>query len=76
MKITELFAYICTEDDGGEGVPAVRLGPALFPLMGADTQRMKSLREAAQDAANKTGRPVRLAVFRAMEVIDTIQPSI
>jgi len=74
MKITELYAYICTEDGGGEGVPAVRVGDMVLPLMGADATRMASLRDAAQDAANQTGRPIRLAVFRQMEVIEEIKP--
>lgn len=74
QKITELFAYICTEEDGGEGVPAIQLGNMAAPLIGADTKRMHSYRQAAQDVANMTKRPVRLAVFRAMEVLETIEP--
>jgi hypothetical protein len=43
-KIDEMFAFIVTEDDGSEGIPAVEMGGMAFPLVGADIERIDSLR--------------------------------
>jgi hypothetical protein len=74
VKITELFAFICTDENGDEGIPAINLIGMVMPLIGADRKRIESLREAGQDSANKTGRQVRIAVFRGMEVIEVLEP--
>lgn len=72
--ITEIFAWVCTEADGGEGIPAIdHLGMAM-PLVGADRQRIESLRPFAERVAHELGLPVRLARFSGMETLEHINP--
>jgi hypothetical protein len=65
-KIEELWAWICTEPDGGEGVVATSglVAGMLMPLVGADAERMKSLEAHALAIGRLTGLPVRLERFR------------
>lgn len=72
--ITELYAWVCIDKDGEEGVPSARVGSWILPLMGADLDRAQLLRKYAQDAANQTGKPVRLIRSTGIEVIDVIEP--
>ena len=66
-KIEELLAYISDEGDGDEGVVAAKLGDSWMPLIGADRDRMESLRHIAKDTAKMSGRPVRLVRFSTLE---------
>lgn len=82
-KITEMWAFVCTDPaDGCEAIPAVsvpdpRTGqPAAFPLVGADRARMMSMRQIALGIANKHGRPLRLVRFSKMETIEEIKPTV
>jgi len=72
-KITEMYAWICTEPDGGEGVPAAEVNGVAMPLMGADVERAESLRPWAEFVAKQKGYPVKLVKFTNMEVIEVIK---
>lgn len=72
--ITELYAFITTEEPGEEGVPAIQLGTMMYPLFGADTTRMEDLRRMAQGLSNATGMKMTLAKFSVREDLDTITP--
>lgn len=74
-KITELFAWVCTEPDGGEGIPAANLGGLPMPLIGADRARIESLRPHAMTVAHDLGLPVRLVRFCDMEVLEEHEPT-
>lgn len=67
QRVTELYAWIATERDGGEGVPAASMVVdgqlMLVPLIGADLARLESLRPTAVAVANESGCPVRLRRF-------------
>ncbi len=69
-KITEMWAWVCTEPDGGEGIPALdsHMGP--LPMVGADAERIQSLRPHAVKAAQQLKLPVKLVRFHQMEVIE------
>jgi hypothetical protein len=73
-KITELFAWICTEPDGGDGIPAMHHNGTALPLVGSDGARIESFRPYAEDLARR-GLPVRLARFSTMEVLEEIAPA-
>lgn len=75
-KITELYAYVIADkDENDEGVPAVRVGDNVLPLMGADMERMRGrLHEVAQHEANRTGKTVKLIKSTGIEIIETIEP--
>jgi hypothetical protein len=51
QKIERLYAWIATEADGKEGVPAVTAPDGtVCPLVGADRARIESFREIARGA--------------------------
>jgi hypothetical protein len=75
-KIDKLLAYVVADkDDDDEGVPAV-MAPngMMFPLMGADEERMRSLRTEAQHIADLQGKKIKLLRFTQLEVLDVIEP--
>lgn len=72
LKITELWAWVVTHDDGSEGVPAANLIPGhLVPLMGADEERMRSLEQTAREIATLKGMPLKLMRFTHAEEVET-----
>jgi hypothetical protein len=80
-QITEMFAWIVRERDGGDGVPALLMPnpagegpPMLFPLMGSDRERMESLRVPAMQLAGIM--PLRLVRFTNMDVLETHGPDV
>jgi hypothetical protein len=68
-----MFAYIATEADGGEGIPAFRLGATMFPMVGADMARMDSMRPQAELLA-AMGMPIKLVKFTGLEVLEVFTP--
>ena len=76
QRITELYAWICDEPDGGQGVPAHAVsikGPEFqAPTVGADRERIESLRGFAELTAKKTGMLVRLVRFYEKEILEEI----
>lgn len=70
--ITELWAWVITEENGSEGVAAMEMRidgkPWLMPLVGADEERIRSLEPHARYAAERTGQPVALRRFTLAEV--------
>lgn len=75
-RIEELYAFVIADkDEDDEGVPALRIGNNILPLMGADLERMRGrLHEVAQSEANRTGKPIKLIKSTGIEVIETIEP--
>lgn len=65
--VTELWAWICTEENGGEGVAACEMEiegvRTMMPLVGADEERIRSLEPYAKIVADRMGRPVTLRHF-------------
>lgn len=74
LIITELFAFIATEEQG-EGLAAVQLRSMMMPLIGADPDRVASLRQMAQKVVDETGLPLTLARFSVREDLETITPA-
>lgn len=73
--IDEMYAWVITQSDGGEGIPAAMGASGMWlPLVGADKDRMESFRNYATELATVEGRPLHLARFSAKEVIETIEP--
>jgi hypothetical protein len=63
QTIDALFAWVATEPDGGEGVCSAQIGDIHMPLVGADMDRVQSLRPYAELARRASGYPVRLVRF-------------
>lgn len=75
-KITELFAFVMADsgpDD--EGVPAFMYGDTPMPMMGADVERVESLRQVAQHMATMYGKEIRIVKSNGpLEEIAVIRP--
>ena len=72
QTIDALYAWVATEPSGDEGVCSMRLGDTHYPLVGADTDRVKSLRENAEFVRRVTGYPVRLVRFSRREDLEEL----
>jgi hypothetical protein len=72
QKIKALYAWVATEPDGGEGVASVQLGGVHMPMVGADMDRIKSLRPHAELVRRATGYPVRLIRFAMREDLEEL----
>jgi len=71
QKIERLYAWIATEKDGGEGLCAMISENGLtIPLIGADMERIESLRDKAQEVARMSRCPVRLVEFSQRRVVE------
>ena len=68
-KIERLFAWICQDETGEDGIPAVEVGGQMVPLIGSDMARMESLRTAAMSVVAE-GKPIRLCMFSQMTVLE------
>jgi hypothetical protein len=73
--ITELYAWICTEEDGSEGLCAQSMliegYETLVPFIGADMERVQKLRPFAATIAHETGKPIRLVRFSIVGTMET-----
>jgi len=73
LSIDALYAWVCTEPDGGEGVIGADIGlGGVEPLVGADMDRIKSLRPYAEALRSMTGYPVRLVRFGSREDLEVL----
>lgn len=72
QTIDALYAWVATEPDGGEGVCSAQIGDVHFPLVGADMDRIKSFRAAAEAIHRLTGYPVRLVRFSRREDLEVL----
>jgi hypothetical protein len=70
--VAELWAWVVTEPDGGEGVPAIRTGEGWLPAMGGDRARIESLRDLI--VATTAGMPLKLVRFTGAEVVEVVRP--
>lgn len=73
LKIKEYYAYIGTDENGNEALPAADIGGIRCPLIGADMQRMDQLKPYAQDIARITGCEVKIVKFSKIEIIGVIK---
>lgn len=78
-KIDALYAWICKEPDGGEGLCGALLpglegaeGPVWTALVGADMDRVKSLRPYAEMTRTATGYPVTLIRLTRREDLEEL----
>lgn len=72
-RIESLYAFIA-EDDLGEGVCSFRTGDTMLPMVGANWERVESLKEIAREIAKASGKRIRLVRFASREEIEVIEP--
>lgn len=70
--IDAIYAWVATEPDGGEGVCATDIGGIMMPLIGADRERIESLRRHADSISALTGCPVRLVRFSRRDDLEVL----
>ncbi len=73
LRIDSMFAFICLDDDGTEGIPAFMTpGGIAMPMVGADLQRVDSLRPIARQMV-EAGKKITLVKFSHRETLEEIQ---
>jgi hypothetical protein len=72
QSIEAIYAWVATEPDGGEGICSMQIGDTHMPLVGADMDRMKSLRPHAEFIHKMGGYPVRLVRFGSREDLEIL----
>jgi len=74
-KIDAIFAFISV-DEGleDEGIVAARMGNMWMPLVGADMDRVESLKPLAVGVARLTGKKIVLAKFSVREDLEELEP--
>ena len=72
-KIEQIYAFIA-EDTGpdDEGVTGFATGMGWMPMVGADIDRIESLKPIAQQIAKSTGKKIKLIKFTNREEVETI----
>jgi len=74
-KINVIYAFISTEEGPeDEGIVAAKFGDTWMPLVGADMERVNSLKPLAKQIAQTTGKRIVLARFTVREEIEQIVP--
>lgn len=74
-KITEYYAWIVTEADGTEGVPALFIDNTWYPAATVRLENMQSPRIKTQiKKLREMGFPVKLVKFHNMEVLEILEP--
>ena len=76
--ITEMYAFVAEESPGDEGVIGMTLnmpgvGPSFTPLVGADMDRVESLRPHAIQIGKMTGKKIRLKKFKLVDEEDVTE---
>lgn len=74
LHIDQMFAFVALDKDGTEGVVATMKEGVYYPLVGADMERVESLKPMAEKLAEQLGVPVTLLKFSVREEIETILP--
>ena len=73
-KITELYAFIAEEGPEDEGIVAMTVGDMLMPMVGADMDRVESLRPIAENIARIYSQKIILAKFTIRTDLEEITP--
>lgn len=74
LRIETCFAFVVIDDDGTEGVIGANMDDTWVPLMGADEERVDSLRPLAQLISTAVGKEVTLLRFGGREELEVIRP--
>jgi hypothetical protein len=75
LKINELWAWVSVDaEDQNEGIITLGSSMGPLPMIGADKERMLSMRQLAGQAAKNSGIQVKLIRFTTREDIETLGP--
>ena len=74
-KIEVIYAFISIDKGPeDEGIVAALMGDKWMPLVGADMDRVESLRPLAMEVSRATGKRIVLAKFMAREDLGELKP--
>ena len=75
LNIDELFAFISVDEEG-EGICGFIFtdGDIFMPMVGADMDRVNSLKEMAQKISNHSGKEIKVCRFSVREELEIITP--
>ncbi len=74
-KIEVIYAFISIDEGPeGEGIVAALMGDKWMPLVGADMDRVESLRPLAMEVSRITGKRIVLARFGDREDLEELKP--
>lgn len=76
LRIEQMYAFVVLDPaDDTEGIIAFQAGPGNWmPMVGADMDRVNSLRGLAQKVATEQELPVRLLRFEVRTELEVIHP--
>jgi hypothetical protein len=76
-SISIVYAFIATDHDGTEGIPAfVAPNGMMMPMIGADMDRVETLRPIAEDMALHKGVSITLAKFEKRTDLERFTPPV
>lgn len=73
FRIDAIWAYLSVDDDGDEGVMAMRGQNDWMPMIAGDERRRDLLRPVAEQQAKVGGVVVKLVRFHQREEVETIE---
>ncbi len=74
-KIEAIYAFISIDEGPeDEGIVAALMGDKWMPLVGADMDRVESLKPLAMGVARATGKRIVLARFGDREDLEELKP--
>lgn len=74
LQIHKVYAWVFTDTEGGEGVPAAFVSGMPLPLMAFSERAARSLRPLARQLSQQIGRPLTFVEFSVRTDIETIGP--
>lgn len=72
LEITEIYAWVAIEPNGGEAVCGGTLAGIMMPMVGADRARIEDFRAQALRLRQTTGYPIRLVRFSSRETVEEL----
>lgn len=74
QRVESMYAFLVVDDDGTEGVPAFFTDGGWMPLVGADMERVESLRNVARGLATDLGKRITLVEFTTRTEKEVYEP--
>lgn len=62
-RIEHIWCFVAVDADGDEGLPAIEMHGAMWPLVASDERRRNILTHFAQDLATRTKTRIELRRF-------------
>jgi len=76
FHIDQVWAFICTDADGTEGIPAFNDGLMMIPMIAADEQKVRALRKALDRPELRQalkGKRIVLTQFTTRRDVEVVQ---